>query len=367
MVVSFPKIALLASGLVSAVIASVTIANTNPLIHFHGRWDSSPGTWWAGSGLKLNVLGLKSLTLNLGSHTSSPLAAVGVSVNYQPFFTVNVTQGSNVIPLGNLPKIGNTVVRLNVEGWQNNRINLQNIVLNTGALLIPYVPSKLAFTFIGDSLSAGQFLPLGVDQAWPFLTGEFFKAEHTVIAQPGAALSDIVSYGNQHGLSYEFFRTEDDGYYYTTDHNYTTPWDFSRDHPQPTHLVIHIGANDNAQAVPQASFIQTYVAFIKRLRTLYPHQPIFVFTPWGWPNSDGSIGQYYPGAYQTVVSTIQAGGDKNIFLVDTTGWVTWADVFPTNQHPNVPGHAKIAANLEKVLTTWGLKPQRTWATPVLDL
>lgn len=37
--------------------------------------------------------------------------------------------------------------------------------------------------------SQGQFLPQGVDQAWGFLTGEHFKAEHTIIAQPGAALS----------------------------------------------------------------------------------------------------------------------------------------------------------------------------------
>jgi hypothetical protein len=35
----------------------------------------------------------------------------------------------------------------------------------------------------------GQFLPKGVDQAWPFLVGEAFKAEHVVVAQPGAALS----------------------------------------------------------------------------------------------------------------------------------------------------------------------------------
>ncbi|TDL27074.1 SGNH hydrolase [Rickenella mellea] len=367
MFMTAPKIALLASSLVSAALASVTIQNNDPLIFFHGRWDSSPGTWWAGSGLKLNVVGLSSLTLNLGSHTSSPMAAVGVSVNFQPFFTVNVTQGSNKIPLGTLPKGENTVVRLNVEGWQNNRINLQNIVLNTGAKLLPYVPSKLAFTFIGDSLSAGQFLPLGVDQAWPFLTGEFFKAEHTVIAQPGAALSDIVSFSNQHGLSFEFFRTEDDGYFFTTDHNFTTPWDFSRDHPTPTHIVIHIGANDSAQNISASSFIQTYLAFIKRLRTLFPKQPLFIFTPWGWPNADGSIGQYYPGAYQTIVNTVKSGGDKNIFLVDTTGWVTFADVFPTNQHPNVGGHMKIAANFEKVLTNAGVKPQANWATPIVKV
>ena len=36
-------------------------------------------------------------------------------------------------------------------------------------------------------------------------------------------------------------KTEDDGFFYTTDHNYTTPWDFRRDVPAATHVVIHIG------------------------------------------------------------------------------------------------------------------------------
>ncbi|OBZ74868.1 hypothetical protein A0H81_05564 [Grifola frondosa] len=218
----------------------VIIQNDNPFIYFHGRWDRSPGTWWAGSGFKLNVDNLSSLTLNLGNHTT--------------------TSGIR---------------------WRNNRIDLETVTFNPDAQLLPYTPSKLAFQFIGDSLSAGQYLPQGVDQAWPFLTGEFFKAEHTVNAQPGAALSDIVSYGNEHGMSFQFFRTEDTGYFYTTDHNYTTPWDFSRDIPAPTHVVIHLGANDAGQNVTADSFVETYLGFLEHPRTIYRTQPILIFTPWG--------------------------------------------------------------------------------------
>ena len=39
-------------GVVPAPEASgkgIVIPNDHPLIHFHGRWDSSPGTWWYGS------------------------------------------------------------------------------------------------------------------------------------------------------------------------------------------------------------------------------------------------------------------------------------------------------------------------------
>ncbi|RPD77308.1 SGNH hydrolase [Lentinus tigrinus ALCF2SS1-7] len=350
----------------------IVIPNDHPLIHFHGRWDSSPGTWWAGSGFKLHVENLSSLTLNLGPHTTSPLASVGVSLDYGPFYTVNVTEGSNEIPLGAIESEqkrssnkSRSVVRINVEGWQNNRINLETIGLNKGAKLLPYTPSKLAFQFIGDSLSAGQYLPLGVDQAWPFLTGEYFKAEHNINAQPGAALKDIVSYGNQHGVSYQYFKTEDTGYYYTSDHNYTTPWNFLRDHPAPTHLVIHIGANDASQNVTADDFVQTFTMFLSRLRGLYHVQPFFIFTPWGWPSADGSISYYYEGQYERIVQQRRVLGDQNTFLVNTTGWVTWQDVFPDNQHPNVAGHQKIARLFEQWLEDWGLRPKSRWATPVL--
>lgn len=69
------------------------------------------------------------------------------------------------------------------------------------------------------------------------------------------------------------WQTEDTGYYYTTDHNYTTTWNFARDQPPATHIIIHIGfvcaltgypfdadnlysANDASQGVTNAQFVQ---------------------------------------------------------------------------------------------------------------
>jgi len=42
-------------------------------------------------------------------------------------------------------------------------------------------------------------------------------------------------------MTYNRMKTEDTGFYYTTDHNYTTPWGFERDEPKATHIVVHIG------------------------------------------------------------------------------------------------------------------------------
>jgi len=327
-----------------------------------------------GSGFKLAVEDLTSLSLHLGPHTTSPLVSLGVSVNFETFRTVNVSEGANIIPLSvtsdtltlNSKKKTQAIVRINTEGWQNNRMNLETIELNAGAKLVNFAPQKLAFQFIGDSLSAGQFLPEGVDQAWPFLTGETLKAEHNVNAQPGAALSDVVSFGNQHGVSFQFFRTEDTGYFFTTDHNFTTPWNFKRDQPEPTHVVIHIGANDSAQNITADAFTQTFLTFLAKLRVLYPNQPILVFTPWGWPNADGTIGQYYEGVHADIVQKERAKGDHNIFLVNTTNWVTFADVFPDNQHPNIEGHQKISGLFIDWLTKFGLSGESKWEAQVIS-
>lgn len=73
----------------------------------------------------MNVKDLSSLSLTLGRNTTAPSVSVGVSVDYGSFVTVNVTEGTNNIPLGDFaPSSGqerSTVVRVTSEGWQNNR------------------------------------------------------------------------------------------------------------------------------------------------------------------------------------------------------------------------------------------------------
>ncbi|CAE6462273.1 unnamed protein product [Rhizoctonia solani] len=356
----FALFALLATGTAAAPNASskpapVVLTPNHPLLHKHGRWDSAPGTWWAGSGFKLVASGLTSLTLHLGNHTTAPIAAAAVSVDYGDFTTVNVTAGTNVIPIPTASQKGNRVVRYGGVAEQS--------AWNQGAVVKPYKPSPLRFQFIGDSLSAGQYNPRGVNDAWSFLTAQEFKAEHNINAQPGACLVDQLCWGNYHGVSYQYFRTEDTGYYYSTDHNYTTPWDFKRD-LIPTHIVIAIGANDNAYQLSSDLVGNTLSTFIQDIRKLYPKQPIFVFTAWGWPNDDGvsPFGTYYDQVYPSVVNKRIAAGDKNIYLVNTTGWVDYDGVIPNNGHPNEVGHKQVVAKFTAWLKAWGLQPRANWET-----
>ena len=48
--------------------------------------------------------------------------------------SLNVSEGANKLPLdlsSNGSKKSRSVVRVNAEGWQNNRINVESIVLNS--------------------------------------------------------------------------------------------------------------------------------------------------------------------------------------------------------------------------------------------
>ena len=86
----------------------------------------------AGTGFKLNIRNLAYLSLILGPNTTSPFTNLGVSINYRPYSQIQVREGENIIPLGELDKNpgNNAVVRIVVQGWENNRVVLENIVLN---------------------------------------------------------------------------------------------------------------------------------------------------------------------------------------------------------------------------------------------
>ncbi|KAG8998016.1 hypothetical protein FRB94_010776 [Tulasnella sp. JGI-2019a] len=344
----------------------VTIDHDNPLIFYHGRWTNEPSSWWAGTGIKLYVEDLQSLTLNIGEATTAPFAAAGLSIDYAPFVTVNISTGANVLPIpaSTAVKGGGkktSVVRISTEEGYDNRIQIDSLVLNAGAKLLPYEPSKLHFQFIGDSLTAGYLDPQGVVDSWAFLIGESFKAENNINAMSGICLTDQYCYSNNRGLSFEYFRTEDTAYYYTTDHNYTTPWNFKKD-LTPTHIWITIGANDAAYDITDSAFEEVYAIFLANLRKLYPTQPIFINQPWAWPLSDGTFGYFYQGVYQTVVANRNAAGDKHVYYIDMTGWLDYDDVYPDNLHPTPEGHIKVAAKMAAWLENWGLKPLANWAT-----
>ncbi|KIM28504.1 hypothetical protein M408DRAFT_307790 [Serendipita vermifera MAFF 305830] len=363
------------SLVVFTLLGLVSTANVinpgNPLIWYHGRWDWGRETWWSSTGFTLNVENLSSLSLQLGPNTTQPFVSVGISVNYGEFTQFNLTSGTagNVIPLSVSTSQASgrktrSVIRLMVQGWENNNLQLEKIILNSGSSLLSYQPSPLNFLFIGDSFGAGQYISNGINGAWPSITAETFKAEQQDNAIPGICLADYHCWGNTHGLSYIFFKTEDSLYYYNPKHNYTTNWDFRRDY-RPTHIFINGGINDNYYNITGASLTTAYSGFIDKLRALYPTQPIFLIgssQPNGPINETGTYSYYANGINETVTAR-HAKGDKKVYFIDTAGWIRFSDMISLeNAHFNPSGHTRFAEQLGGWLKSWGLQPQNAWPT-----
>jgi len=342
---------------------AVELKPGEPLLRLHGRWDKDNTSWWAGSGFDIVASDLSSITVHCGALNGKDLP-VGVSINYAPYETQVFNTGANVIPLP--PSVGSkkAVVRFAVEAWEFANLHLLSVNLNEGAKPEAYKPQKLKFQFIGDSHSSGQYCKRQVVDCFDWIVAEELKAEKDINAQPGAALTDIECWGNVHGLTFQFFKTEDTRYYYNPKHNYVTDWDFARDDP-PTHIVLFVGANDGSERynVPVEEFTETYKKFVDLLREkYYKEQPIFIFTNWGKFKETGALRSYYdnPSPYHAVQEYRTGLGDKNVFVVDTHGWIGSSELFTDNGHCHEEGQKVVAMKFLDWLREWGLKGEDRW-------
>jgi len=174
------------------------ISPTNPLLHFTGRWQDDI-SWYPGTGVHFKVSNsLSHFSIVFGPQTSSTVA-IGVQLNRKGWTKFVVTEGTKEIYVKDLVG-GNQIadgkdgatISVVVIGWEFNRIQIKDIVIDGDSTrLLPYNPSPLLFEFIGDSLTAGQYLSSEVLSSWAWHVADEYKAERNVIALPGVALSDV--------------------------------------------------------------------------------------------------------------------------------------------------------------------------------
>ncbi|KAJ7208961.1 hypothetical protein GGX14DRAFT_566662 [Mycena pura] len=165
----------------------------------------------------------------------------------------------------------------------------------------------------------------------------------------------IFSFGNVYGMSEtQFFRTEDTSYIFDLNHNFTTPWDLRLNIPERPHIVVDIGANDASENFAQAVLADTYIDFLARLRTLYPHQPFLLFTPPNGPNAF----YYYLGAYESVLAARQGTRRREYVPREHDGEGHLCRTSCTRA-----SILKIAGLLQAWLDDWGLKPLAQWSNP----
>ncbi|PBP22147.1 LigA protein [Diplocarpon rosae] len=216
--------------------------------------------------------------------------------------------------------------------------NLHEQIAQTARKMLEIVtdlPGSLAGRDRRKSIGTGRDI-LGGVLGWEYLLGEMFASDHVTIGMDGMCLiSDCVG-GRESpaGLADVFFQSGPAG-----SEQYSHPWFFQGYTPDV--MVLNIGSSDYESFQKHSSeynktmwelsgiFEETYISMIKAIRALaYPKYsaasmdssryldsggvPIFVMRPFR-----GQLEQ----ATHAVVDRIRKDGDKNIFWLDTSGWL----------------------------------------------
>jgi hypothetical protein len=120
----------------------------------------------------------------------------------------------------------------------------------------------------------------------------------------------------------------------------TFPWNFSGSPVDftlaPDFIVINLGLNDQPDS--SSEFIETYMSYLREIRTYCPQTQIFALRPFH--------GDKYHG--DDVAEAVKRVADRAIVYIDTTGWLEEND-YVDGVHPNLVGQRKAAALLERVL------------------
>jgi len=105
-------------------------------------------------------------------------------------------------------------------------------------------------------------------------------------------------------------------------------------------VVINLGTNDVGHSVTKEQFHSSYVTLLKRAREKYPTAAIFAM---------GTFRKRYLPETQAAVKVVNDGGDRNVYFVNTEGWIDEATDTTDKVHPNDQGHRKIADRLAPIV------------------
>lgn len=317
-----------ATGLPAASAATGDGSPTDPNVKFFGRWDTTSSTAyvseWAGAYVKTGFTGTTVRLKQRGTIDFFASIDGGPDVSYK-----NVSGTVNLTPTR--LAAGNHTLRVSyrpVAGSYHGDAVFQGLTLDSGAHTFVPTTSPKIIEFVGDSITVGQLSSEQALTAYGWLVGERLGVEHTQIAQGGACL--VATADGCVGLSVQFVKTSA----LPTASN----WDFSR--YQARAVVINLGTNDVGHGVHTPQFQDTYIGLLRTVRAKYPNARIFAME---------NFKRRFAAQTQTAVTTLNNGGDANVFYINTEGWITEATDTVDNTHPNDAGHRKIADRLAPII------------------
>ncbi|KAM3580088.1 hypothetical protein VKS41_007328 [Umbelopsis sp. WA50703] len=278
-------------------------------------------SWWPGAYVKFNFTG-SSLKIKLRSS-----ADIFYKINDNDF--VEITEASETVNLAS--KLGpGPHSALIASRTEKDSIQLQKVIVDDDAHITSPSEYPQIVEFVGDSITAGLTTSRGALTSFAWLTSDLLGVEHTQIAYPAVCLVDGCNDAAP-GMESQYFKWKG----WQDDDN----WDFSR--YTPTAVVVMLGANDeNIVGQDLNRFQASYSKFLNRIRSDFPKAHLFVLSE--------PLGALY-GPTQAAVRKLTDAGDKNVYFVDSTGWVQYGKAFHDEAHPSDYGHQLLAKKLSPFL------------------
>ena len=106
---------------------------------------------------------------------------------------------------------------------------------------------------------------------------------------------------------------------------------------QPDIIVVNLGTNDFFASVDTDTLKTAYLKFLTDLLALHPKSWILALRPFHG---------YYAQSEQQSVESVR---NTHVKFIDTTGWLDFGRYSTDGTHPNLQGHAKVAARLIPIL------------------
>ncbi len=318
---------LAAAGIVSATAATGDGSPGDANIAFVGRWDRGNASAyvpnWAGAYFRTGFTGT---TVKLKQRNLIDLyySIDGGGVQYIQNVSGTVNLTPSALPSGNHTLMVSYRV---VAGSYSGDAVFQGLILDAGARTLPATLSPKLVEFVGDSITVGTTSSKNALTAYGWLTGEQLGVRHTQIGYGGGCL--VATADGCVSVAAQFLRT---GYSATSPN-----WDFTRYTADA--VVINLGTNDKSHGVSGADFQSGYVAFLKTVRSKYPNAAIIALE---------TFSKRYAAETQAAVTTQNNAGDRNIFYVNTEGWLP-SDGLSDSVHPNDKGHQAITARLAPIV------------------
>jgi hypothetical protein len=306
-------------------------------VQFYGRWDFSTGTpitVYSGSHVTARFSGTGiSARLDL-AHSQAPVTTVTWQIDGGPWNSANVAA---TMPLGQGLAPGEHDIVFMARGMEElfNRwnppvvagLNFLGFDVKGGALIPTPRPVRYKIEFVGDSFTEGVRIvpengggdPWHTDGhlAYPCQTALALGAEWRQVGFGHQGLLQA-GHGNVPKAADSF-----DWVYATV----------PRDSWVADMVVLNQGTND--RDATSIAFRPEFARYLGIIRKGYPRAKFAVLR---------TFGGYREADIAAEVAARIAGGDTNMFYVDTTGWLTAAD-YTEGLHPNLQGTAKIVALL----------------------